>query len=167
MKLLWNSHVKIGSQNGFFINGERVKLNGVCNHHDLGALGAALNYRALQRQLEMVVEMGVNAIRTSHNPPAPELLELADRMGLMVMDETFDCWLKGKTPNDYGRLFAEWHEQDTRMLVRRDRNHPSVIMWSIGNEILEQGEGAAGAAMAKQLRDIVREEIRHGRPPAP
>jgi beta-galactosidase len=150
--------LKLDPQEGFFINGERVKLNGVCNHHDLGALGAALNYRALQRQLEMLVEMGVNAIRTSHNPPAPELLELADRMGLMVMDETFDCWLKGKTPNDYGRLFAEWHEQDTRMLVRRDRNHPSVIMWSIGNEILEQGEGAAGAAMAKQLRDIIREE---------
>jgi beta-galactosidase len=150
--------LKFDPNEGFFINGERIKLNGVCNHHDLGALGAALNYRALQRQLEMLVEMGVNALRTSHNPPAPELLDLADQMGLMVMDETFDCWLKGKTPNDYGRLFAEWHEQDTRMLVRRDRNHPSVILWSIGNEIMEQGEGEAGAAMAKRLHDIVREE---------
>lgn len=143
---------------GFFINDRHVKLNGVCNHHDLGALGAAVNYRALQRQLEMLVEMGVNALRTSHNPPAPELLELADEMGLMVMDETFDCWLRGKTPNDYSRLFADWHEQDTRMLVRRDRNHPSVIMWSIGNEINEQGQGAEGAAIAKKLSDIVREE---------
>jgi beta-galactosidase len=117
-----------------------------------------VNYRALQRQLEMLVEMGVNALRTSHNPPAPELLELADSMGLMVMDETFDCWLKGKTPQDYSRLFADWHEQDTRMLVRRDRNHPSVIMWSIGNEINEQSQGAAGAALAKELSGIVREE---------
>ncbi len=143
---------------GFLINGEHIKLNGVCNHHDLGALGSALNYRALQRQLEMLVEMGVNAIRTSHNPPAPELLDLADKMGLMVMDETFDCWLKGKTPQDYGRIFADWHEQDTRMLVRRDRNHPSVIMWSIGNEVPEQDQGAAGAAVAKELSDIVHQE---------
>ncbi len=143
---------------GFFVNGEHTKLNGVCNHHDLGALGAALNRRALQRQLEMLVEMGVNAIRTSHNPPAPELLDLADQMGLMVMDETFDCWLRGKTPQDYGRLFADWHEQDARMLVRRDRNHPSVIMWSIGNEVGEQGQGEAGAAVAKELHAIVREE---------
>jgi beta-galactosidase len=150
--------LKFDPNEGFSINGERIKLNGVCNHHDLGALGAALNYRALQRQLEMLVAMGVNALRTSHNPPAPELLDLADRIGLMVMDETFDCWRKGKTPKDYGRLFAEWHEQDTRMLLRRDRNHPSVILWSIGNEILEQGEGAAGAALAKQLHHIVREE---------
>lgn len=150
--------LKFDPNNGFSINGERVKLQGVCDHHDLGALGTAVNNRALQRQLEMLVEMGVNAIRTSHNPPAPELLELADRMGLMVMDETFDVWLRGKTPNDYSRIFAEWHEQDTRMLVRRDRNHPSVIMWSIGNEVGEQGQGAAGAAVAKELSDIVRQE---------
>jgi beta-galactosidase len=143
---------------GLFINGKRVKLNGVCNHHDLGALGSAVNYRALQRQLEMLVEMGTNAIRTSHNPPAPELLDLADRMGLLVMDETFDVWLRGKTPNDYSRIFADWHEQDTRMLVRRDRNHPSVILWSIGNEVGEQGQGATGAAVSKELSDIVREE---------
>ncbi len=125
--------LKFDPNKGFFINGEHVKLNGVCDHHDLGALGSAINYRALQRQLEMLAEMGVNAIRTSHNPPAPELLDLADSMGFLVMDETFDCWLRGKTPNDYGRLFADWHEQDSRMLVRRDRNHPSVILWSIGN----------------------------------
>ena len=143
---------------GFFINGEHIKLNGVCDHHDLGALGTALNFRALQRQLETLVEMGANAIRTSHNPPAPELLDLADKMGLMVMDETFDCWVRGKTPNDYSRIFGEWHEQDTRMLVRRDRNHPSVIMWSIGNEVGEQGQGEAGAAVAKELCEIVRQE---------
>jgi beta-galactosidase len=150
--------LKFDPNEGFFINGQHIKLNGVCDHHDLGALGAALNDRALQRQLEMLVEMGVNAIRTSHNPPAPELLELADKMGLMVMDETFDCWLKGKTPQDYSLLFADWHEQDTRMLVRRDRNHPSVILWSIGNEVNEQGQGAAGVAIAKELNDIIKEE---------
>jgi beta-galactosidase len=150
--------LKFDPNEGFFINGQHIKLNGVCDHHDLGALGAALNDRALQRQLEMLVEMGVNALRTSHNPPAPELLELADKMGLLVMDETFDCWLKGKTPNDYSRLFADWHEQDTRMLIRRDRNHPSVILWSIGNEVNEQGQGTAGVAVAKELNDIIKEE---------
>jgi beta-galactosidase len=150
--------LKFDPNKGFFINDEPMKLNGVCNHHDLGALGAAVNYRALQRQLEMLVEMGANALRTSHNPPAPELLELADRMGLLVMDEAFDVWLRGKTPNDYSRVFADWHEQDTRMLVRRDRNHPSVIMWSIGNEVGEQGQGTSGAAVARELSDIVREE---------
>jgi beta-galactosidase len=150
--------LKFDPDEGFFINGEHIKLNGVCDHHDLGALGSALNYRALQRQLEMLAEMGANAIRTSHNPPAPELLDLADKMGLMVMDETFDCWVRGKTPNDYSRIFGEWHEQDTRMLVHRDRNHPSVIMWSIGNEVGEQGQGEAGAAVAKELSEIVRQE---------
>ncbi len=150
--------LKFDPDRGFFINGERVKLNGVCNHHDLGALGAAVNYRALQRQLEMLAEMGANAIRTSHNPPAPELLELADKMGFLVMDEAFDVWRRGKTKMDYSRIFAEWHEQDVRMLVRRDRNHPSVVMWSIGNEVGEQGQGEAGAAVAKELNDIVRDE---------
>ncbi len=150
--------LKFDPDKGFFINGEHVKLNGVCNHHDLGALGTAVNYRALQRQLEMLAEMGVNAIRTSHNPPAPELLDLADKMGFLVMDETFDVWLRGKTPMDYSRIYADWHEQDARMLVRRDRNHPSVIMWSIGNEVGEQGQGAAGAAVAKELSDIVHDE---------
>jgi beta-galactosidase len=150
--------LKFDPNQGFFINGEHVKLNGVCNHHDLGALGSALNYRALQRQLQMLVEMGANAIRTSHNPPAPELLDLADEMGLLVLDETFDTWRRAKTIYDYNLVFADWHEQDTRMLVRRDRNHPCVIMWSIGNEVGEQGQGPAGAAIAKELSDIVHEE---------
>ena len=150
--------LKFDPNEGFFINGQHVLLKGVCNHHDLGALGSALNYRALERQLEMLVEMGANAIRTSHNPPAPELLELADRMGMMVLDETFDVWLSRKTLLDYSLIYTDWHEQDTRMLLRRDRNHPSVIMWSIGNEVGEQRQGEAGAAIAKELRDIVSEE---------
>ena len=150
--------LKFDSNQGFFINGEHVALNGVCNHHDLGALGAALNYRALQRQLELLQEMGCNAIRTSHNPPAPELLELADQMGLLVMDEAFDVWAREKTPLDFHLIFPDWHEQDLRAQVRRDRNHPSVILWSIGNEVGEQFTGASGAALAKQLCAIVREE---------
>jgi beta-galactosidase len=150
--------LKFDPNEGFFINGQHVKINGVCDHHDLGALGSAINRRALQRQLEELVDMGCNAIRTSHNPPAPELLELADEMGLVVMDEAFDCWLSGKTTLDYHLLFADWHQQDLRAQVRRDRNHPCVIMWSIGNEVGEQGRGAAGAAVAQNLTDIAHEE---------
>lgn len=150
--------LKFDPNNGFFINGEHVKLNGVCDHHDLGALGSAVNKRALQRQLQMLAEMGCNAIRTSHNPPAPELIEFADKMGFLVMDEAFDCWAIQKRPADYHLLFPDWHEQDMRALVRRDRNHPSVIMWSIGNEIPEQGKGADGAAIAKELCDFVHDE---------
>ena len=150
--------IKFDPNEGFFINGEHVPLNGVCDHHDLGALGAALNYRALQRQLEMLQEMGCNALRTSHNPPAPELLELADKMGFLVMDEMFDCWQRSKTPNDYHLLFNDWHEQDMRAQIRRDRNSPSVIMWSIGNEVGEQFGGTNGAALAKQLSDLVHDE---------
>ncbi|MBN1380109.1 MAG: hypothetical protein JXA41_00370 [Deltaproteobacteria bacterium] len=133
--------LKFDPDAGFFLNGERVKLNGVCNHHDLGALGAAVNDRALTRQFEILAEMGANAIRTSHNPPAPELLDIADRMGFLVMDEAFDVWARPKTALDYHLLFPDWHEQDLRALLRRDRNHPSVVMWSIGNEVGEQGAG--------------------------
>ena len=143
---------------GFFLNGEHIKLNGVCDHHDLGALGSALNYRALQRQLEMLAEMGANALRTSHNPPAPELLELADKMGFLVMDEAFDVWVRPKTALDYHLLYPDWHEQDLRALLRRDRNHPSVIMWSIGNEVVEQGAGAEGASIAEELTTICHQE---------
>ena len=150
--------IKFDPDEGFFINGEHVPLNGVCDHHDLGALGTAFNYRAAQRQLEMLQEMGCNALRTSHNPPAPELLELADKMGFLVMDEMFDCWQRSKTPNDYHLLFDDWHEQDVRAQIRRDRNSPSVIMWSIGNEVGEQFGGTNGAALAKQLSDLVHDE---------
>jgi beta-galactosidase len=150
--------LKFDPDRGFFINNEHILLNGVCNHHDLGALGAALNYRALQRQLEMLQEMGCNALRTSHNPPAPELLELADKMGFLVMDEAFDVWVREKTPFDFHLIFPHWHEQDLRAQIRRDRNCPSVILWSIGNEVGEQFTGASGAALAEQLCDIVHDE---------
>jgi beta-galactosidase len=150
--------VRFDPDRGIYLNGERIYLKGVNMHHDLGALGAAFNYRAAQRQLEMLREMGCNAIRTSHNPPAPELLELTDRMGFLVMDEAFDVWVRQKTPLDYHLIFPNWHEQDLRALVRRDRNHPSVIMWSFGNEVGEQYTGEEGAALAKRLHDIVHEE---------
>lgn len=144
---------------GLFLNGEHIKLNGVCNHHDLGALGTAVNFRALERQLALLREMGCNAIRTSHNPPAPELLDLADRMGFLVLDEAFDTWGSNKRPNDYGggNLFNVWHEQDLRALVRRDRNHPSIFAWSIGNEISEQSQGA-DSAIGRELSAIVHSE---------
>ena len=151
---------------GFIINGERVDFRGVCMHHDLGALGAAVNDRALERQLDTLLEMGVNAIRTSHNPPAPELLEMADAKGLLVMDEAFDIWQMQKRPLDYHLLFDDWHEQDLRMMLRRDRNHPSVVMWSIGNEVGEQSKGEDGAALARALdRDRARRGSRRGRRP--
>lgn len=149
--------IKFDVDHGFFLNGEHVRLNGVCDHHDLGPLGSAINVRALERQIELLKEMGVNAIRTSHNPPAPELLELCDRMGIVVMDEAFDCWRRGKKKNDYHLLFDDWHEKDLRAQVRRDRNHPSVILWSIGNEIGEQGN-AEGHKLAAELTRIVHDE---------
>ncbi len=123
---------------GFSLNGVPTKINGVCMHHDLGCLGSAVNTRAIERQLEILKDMGCNGIRCSHNPPAPELLDLCDRMGFIVMDEAFDMWRKKKTEFDYSRYFDEWHERDLTDLVVRDRNHPSVFMWSIGNEVLEQ-----------------------------
>lgn len=137
---------------GFQLNGRRVPINGVCLHHDLGSLGAAFNKSALERQLRMMLEMGCNSIRTSHNPPAPELLELADKMGLLVWDEAFDAWSIGKRAKDYNRLYREWHEKDLLALVHRDRNHPSVIIWSIGNEVMEQ----RSVEMTKHLADIMR-----------
>ncbi len=141
-------------RDGFKLNGKRVEIRGTCNHHDLGPLGAAVNRRALERQVEILKEMGCNAWRTSHNPPAPELLELADRLGLLVQVEAFDCWRSGKCANDYARIFDTWHERDLQAMVRHYRNHPSVFMWSIGNEIHEQN----GPALAKPLADIVRAE---------
>ncbi len=126
------------AKEGFSLNGEKLKILGVCQHHDLGCLGSAINIRALERQLEILKEMGCNSIRTSHNPPAPELLDLCDKMGFIVQDETFDMWRKKKTPYDYSRYFPEWHERDLTDHIMRDRNHPSVMMWSIGNEVLEQ-----------------------------
>jgi len=144
------------STEGFFLNGRRVKINGVCNHHDLGCLGAAVNTRAIERQLEILKEMGCNGIRTAHNPPAPELLDLCDRMGFIVMDEAFDMWEKKKSPFDYALYWHEWHERDLRDMILRDRNHPSVFIWSIGNEVLEQWD-TSGLRVAPALVKIVKE----------
>jgi beta-galactosidase len=125
---------------GFSLNGTKMKLNGTCNHHDLGALGAAVNTRAMEKRLQMLKDMGGNALRTSHNPPAPELLDLADRLGFLVMDEAFDCLYSGKNTYDYGRFFRQWAATDVKDYVSRDRNHPSVIIWSIVNEVGEAGD---------------------------
>ncbi len=149
--------IEWGPGKGFLLNGRRVPLKGVCNHHDLGALGAAVSRRATERQLEILRKMGANAIRTSHNPPSPELLEAADRMGFLVMDEAFDMWGMAKVKNGHGKYFEEWSERDLRDMIRRDRNHPSVVMWSIGNEILEQAK-EDGWKEAKRLTDICHEE---------
>ncbi len=140
---------------GFFLNGRQVKINGVCQHHDLGCLGAAVNTRALERQLEILKEMGCNGIRCSHNPPAPELLDLCDRMGFIVMDETFDMWRKRKTTYDYSRHFNEWHERDLTDLMLRDRNHPSIFVWSIGNEVLEQWSDAKADTLSLAEANLI------------
>ena len=125
-----------------------MKINGVCLHGDLGCLGAAINEDALYRQVSMMKAMGANAIRCSHNPPAPELLNLCDSLGMLVVDEAFDSWLHGKTPFDYSLHFKTWFERDLRDMVLRDRNHPSIILWSIGNEVLEQWNKVDNAGMA-------------------
>ena len=144
-------------EKGFFLNGKPVKIRGVCNHHDLGSLGAAVNTRAIQRQLEILKAMGVNALRTSHNPPAPELLDLADKMGFIVMDEAFDVWKIQKTKFDYHLDWAEWHQRDLEDMVLRDRNHPSVFIWSIGNEVMEQwNDNPEGGSISRELVGIVR-----------
>lgn len=150
--------VEFDPNKGVFVNGEHIKLKGVNQHHDLGALGAAFNVRAAQRQLELLQEMGTNAIRTAHNPPSSELLHLTDKMGFLVIDEIFDSWETKKTPHDFHLIFPDWSEPDTRAFIRRDRNHPSIIMWAFGNEVGEQYTGEAGAAVAQRLYDIVKEE---------
>jgi beta-galactosidase len=142
---------------GFFLNGKNIKLQGVNMHHDLGPLGAAVNERATERQLEIMKEMGVNAIRTAHNPPSIEQLDLCDKMGILVIDETFDTWDEAKhdVENDYSIWFDEWAMKDTEALLRRDRNHPSVILWSIGNEVMNMGK-RAGKKNAKAMADLCR-----------
>jgi beta-galactosidase len=148
---------RFDAEHGFFLNGKPVKIRGVCNHHDLGSLGAAVNTRAIERQLEMLKAMGVNAIRTSHNPPAPELLDLTDRMGFIVMDEAFDVWKIQKTKFDYHLDFDKWHKRDLEDMVLRDRNHPSIIIWSIGNEVMEQwNSNPDGGRISRELGAIVR-----------
>jgi beta-galactosidase len=148
---------------GLFVNGEHIRLQGVDQHcHDLGALGSAWNSRAAERQLEALRELGVNAIRMAHNPPARELLEMTDRMGFIVMDEIFDCWERKKTDNDFHLIFPEWHEADLRSFIRRDRNHPSIYSWSVGNEVGEQTCcGNRGYEIGRLLNDIVKSEDAH------
>jgi len=146
---------RFDAKTGFWLNGKNFKLNGVCEHHDFGCLGAALSEDALHRKLLKLKAMGVNAIRSSHNPPAPELLNMCDTMGLIVMDESFDMWRRRKTQNDYARFFDEWHERDLTDLVLRDRNHPSVLMWSIGNEVLEQWSDAEADTLTLEQANLI------------
>jgi beta-galactosidase len=142
---------------GVLVNGEAIPIYGTCNHHDHGSLGAAFNIRAAERQLQMLQEMGNNALRTSHNPPAPEYLDISDRLGLLVMDEIFDTWTNAKVANDFHRIFPDWHEPDLRSFIRRDRNHPSVISWSIGNEVAEQ-LNSTGGATGRAMQSIMHAE---------
>ncbi|MBN2182590.1 MAG: DUF4982 domain-containing protein [Sedimentisphaerales bacterium] len=142
---------------GFLLNGKHVKMNGVCLHHGGGCVGAAVPERVWQRRLEILKAMGCNAIRTAHNPPAPEFLDLCDRMGFLVMDEAFDEWTIGKTEHGYHKYFEEWSERDLRDFIRRDRNHPSVVMWSVGNEVREQPQ-EGGHEVLRRLAEIVHDE---------
>ncbi len=147
--------VEVREGEGFFLNGEKRKFKGVCNHHDLGPLGAAVNKAALRHQLQLLKDMGADAIRTSHNMPAPELVELCDEMGLMMMLEPFDDWgFRPKSPNGYGTLFDEWAERDVTNMVTQFRNNPSVVMWSIGNEVPSQW-APDGLAELTMLQDLV------------
>ncbi|MDQ0230087.1 glycoside hydrolase family 2 TIM barrel-domain containing protein [Metabacillus malikii] len=149
--------IDLNPDEGLYLNGKKMKLNGVCEHHDLGALGAAFNKAALQRRLNILKEMGVNAIRTAHNMPAVELMDLADEMGFFIVSEAFDMWERSKTPYDYARFFKQWARNDVKSWVERDRNHPSLLMWSIGNEIYDTHADDRGQQVTKQLIDYVHE----------
>jgi len=146
---------KLDADKGFFLNGKNMKLNGVCEHHDLGALGAAFNVTAMRRRLEILKEMGVNAIRTAHNMPAKEFMYLADEMGFLIVSEAFDMWERPKTTYDYARFFKEWAHRDVKSWVKRDRNHPSLIMWSIGNEIYDTHADEQGQVLTEMLMNDV------------
>ncbi len=162
--LCQEEHIRIGfrtiqydPEQGFLLNGRKVRLNGACDHHDLGALGAAFHKEAMRRKFELMRSMGVNALRTSHNMPAVELMELADEMGFLVLSEAFDMWEMAKNPYDYARFFKDWAEKDVRSWIRRDRNHPSVILWSIGNEIPDTHADAHGQEITRRLVAAVRQ----------
>lgn len=157
--------IRFDPDQGFFLNGRRVKLHGVCLHHDLGALGAAVNKASLRRQLTVMKEMGANAVRTSHNMPSVEMMELADEMGILVVSESFDCWERSKTPYDYARFFRDWAAKDVESWIRRDRNHPSVIMWSIGNEIYDTHADGRGLELTAYLAALVRKHDPRGHAP--
>ena len=147
--------IRFSVTNGFELNGEVVKLKGGCMHHDNGPLGAAAIDRAEERRVQLMKAYGFNAIRTSHNPPSPAFLEACDRYGVLVLDEAFDCWEEGKNPDDYGKYFDDWWKRDLDAMILRDRNHPSVILWSIGNEV-PQRASARGYVIEKELSDEVR-----------
>ncbi len=149
--------IELKQNEGFFLNGRKVKFKGVCLHHDLGPLGGAVNVSAMRRQIRIMQDMGANAIRTSHNMPALEFVKLCDEMGIMLMAESFDSWSGAKVPNGYNLEFDEWHERDLENLIRQYRNAPSIVMWSIGNEVTEQPSNQ-GAKMAKHLQDICHRE---------
>ena len=158
--------ISYSTSDGFFLNGRRVELYGVCQHHDLGALGSAVNKNALRRQLQTLREMGVNAIRTAHNPPAAAFMELADEMGFLIQSEFTDMWRRPKTKFDYARFFDDWVERDVAAWVRRDRNCPSIIMWSIGNEIYDtHASFEDGSATMKMLMDLVKKHDPMGHAP--
>ncbi len=141
---------------GFLLNGQPYELKGGCVHHDNGILGAASYVRSEERKVELHRESGYNAIRTAHNPPAPAFLDACDRLGMLVMDEAFDCWREGKNPYDYHVSFEDWYQRDLESMVRRDRNHPCVIFWSIGNEVMERDGRSGGARIARTLAEYVR-----------
>jgi beta-galactosidase len=147
--------IRFSAESGFTLNGQTVKLRGGCLHHDLGPLGSASFDRAEERRVELLKASGYNAIRTSHNPPSTAFLDACDRLGVLVMDEAFDCWERAKNPNDYSKWFKEWWQRDLDSMILRDRNHPSVILWSIGNEVNERADDS-GYVIAKQLSDEVR-----------
>ena len=149
--------IDVRPNDGFYLNGKKTVFKGVCNHHDLGPLGGAVNDAAIRRQVRIMKDMGVNAIRTSHNMPAPELVTACDEMGMMLMVETFDEWKIPKCQNGYNRLFDDWAEKDLINVVQHYRNNPSVVMWCIGNEVPEQGT-EHGAKVARWLQDIVHRE---------
>ncbi|WP_336781347.1 glycoside hydrolase family 2 TIM barrel-domain containing protein [Paenibacillus illinoisensis] len=149
--------VQLDPNEGFHLNGVKMKMNGVCEHHDLGALGAAFNLTALRRRFNLLREMGVNAIRTAHNMPAKEFMELADEMGMLIVSEAFDMWERSKTPYDYARFFPEWAHTDVKSWVKRDRNHPSLVMWSIGNEIYDTHADERGQEVTRMLMEYVLE----------
>ena len=157
--------VLMDTEKGFFLNGRHVKLHGVCLHHDLGALGAAVNKEATRRQMQIMKEMGVNALRTSHNMPSVEMMDICDEMGILVDSEAFDMWERPKTRFDYARFFPEWYEKDVAAWVRRDRNRPSVIMWSVGNEIYDTHASDRGQEVTRMLKTAVeKNDWRHHAP---
>lgn len=148
--------IEVDAQNGFRLNGVPMKIKGGCVHHDNGLLGSASFDKAEERKVLLMKQSGFNMIRCAHNPPAPAMLEACDRLGMMVMDETFDCWTMGKNPNDYHVHFQQWWDKDTRNMVERDFNHPSVVMWSIGNEILERDGSSDGHHWSRRQAELVR-----------